>query len=79
MEICTPAARLVRDTCIMLARPDTAAAFIPPSSHGLRGDYAAAAADWTVPQAWERYTDKPWVRDAERGFRCAVDLPSGER
>jgi len=41
---------------MMLAPPDTAAAFKPPTSHGLRGDYSAAAADWTVPQAWERYT-----------------------
>jgi phenylalanine-4-hydroxylase len=28
----------------------------PPPVSGLRGDYAAAAADYTVPQAWERYT-----------------------
>jgi phenylalanine-4-hydroxylase len=41
---------------MMLAPPDTAAAFAPPTSHRLRGDYAAAAADWTVPQAWEGYT-----------------------
>jgi len=40
----------------MFARPDTAAAFTPPTSHGLRGDYAAAAPDWTVPQAWADYT-----------------------
>lgn len=40
----------------MIARPDPAAAFAPPTSHGLRGDYAAAAADWTVPQDWESYT-----------------------
>ena len=26
------------------------------SASGLRGDYAGAAADYTIPQAWERYT-----------------------
>jgi phenylalanine-4-hydroxylase len=46
----------MRETCIMAARPDPAAAFMPPTSHGLRGDYAAAGADWTVPQDWDRYS-----------------------
>src|SRR6185312_10033574 len=46
----------MRETCIMLARPDTAAAFTPPTSHGLRGDYGSAAADWTVEQDWQSYT-----------------------
>ena len=40
----------------MPTHPDTAAAFTPPTSQGLRGDYAAAAEDWTVPQAWDSYT-----------------------
>lgn len=40
----------------MLMRPDSPSGFAPSSSHGLRGDYAAAAADWTVPQAWDSYT-----------------------
>jgi phenylalanine-4-hydroxylase len=46
----------------MSARPDTVSAFAPPTSSGLRGDYAAAAADWTVPQAWERYTPAEHAR-----------------
>jgi phenylalanine-4-hydroxylase len=47
---------MLREACTMLARPPTASAFVPPSSHGLRGNYAAAAPDWTVPQAWDSYT-----------------------
>jgi len=46
----------------MFARPNPAAAFPSPSSHGLRGDYAAAAADWTVPQAWDGYTPAEHAR-----------------
>ena len=46
----------------MPTRQDTASAFAPPTSSGLRGDYAAAAADWTLPQAWERYTPAEHAR-----------------
>jgi len=35
---------------------DTVPEPAPPPVGGLRGDYAAAAPDYTVPQAWERYT-----------------------
>ena len=52
----------MRETCTMFARPNPAAAFPSPSSHGLRGDYAAAAADWTVPQAWDGYTPAEHAR-----------------
>src|SRR5215469_6250258 len=40
----------------MSTRPDIAPEPVPPHLSGLRGDYAKAAADYTVPQAWESYT-----------------------
>ena len=40
----------------MPTRWDIAPELAPPPVSGLRGEYAAAAADYTVPQDWERYT-----------------------
>jgi phenylalanine-4-hydroxylase len=34
----------------------------PPPTGGLRGDYSKAAADFSVPQAWERYTPAEHAR-----------------
>ena len=40
----------------MSTQPDIVPEPAPPPVSGLRGEYAAAAPDYTVPQAWERYT-----------------------
>jgi phenylalanine-4-hydroxylase len=40
----------------MSNQPDIVPEPVPPQVRGLRGEYATAAADFTVPQAWERYT-----------------------
>ena len=45
-----------RDSCVMSMRSDIVPEPARPPSSGLRGDYAAAAADYTVPQAWDTYT-----------------------
>lgn len=53
----------------------------PPPVGGLRGEYASAAADYTVPQAWDRYTPaehdrwrRLYARQAEVAAAHASDV-----
>lgn len=46
----------------MSTRSDTVPELAPPPFSGLRGEYAAAAADYTLPQAWDRYSPAEHAR-----------------